>query len=296
MNHSPLLPPETLARLERLTLMSRRALAGQIQGERRSPKRGQSIEFADFRAYTRGDDFRRIDWNAYARLERLFLKLFVEEEDLTVHLLVDTSRSMDWGEPNKLRYARQAAAALGYIALHGLDRVTVTAFAPQQDAPAPALPALRGKANAPTLFAFLQHLPVSERTDLGPRLQRYALQAIHPGPLLLFSDLLDPTWQQGIHALSARGFEVTVLHLLAPQEYEPALRGDLNLRDIESGQHLELSLDAVTIRRYRQTLETWQREIAAFCQTRRALYLPVRSDLPLESLLFAHLTIHGLVK
>src|SRR5512137_536165 len=115
-----------LRQLERLALLYRRAAAGPLQGERRSPRRGQSVEFADFRPYAPGDDFRRIDWNAYARLERFFLKLFVEEEDLTVHLLVDASLSMDWGQPNKLHYALQAAGALGYIALAGLDRVTVT--------------------------------------------------------------------------------------------------------------------------------------------------------------------------
>ena len=115
LSFHPLFDEAFLYKLERLSILSRRAMAGQLQGERRSPKRGQSVEFADFRPYTPGDDFRRIDWNAYARLERFFLKLFVEEEDLTVHLLVDTSRSMDWGQPNKLWYAVRAAGALGYI-------------------------------------------------------------------------------------------------------------------------------------------------------------------------------------
>src|SRR5574338_410224 len=115
-----------LRRLERLALVARRASIGQTQGERRSQKRGQSVEFADFRPYVMGDDFRRIDWNAYARLERFFIKLFVEEEDLSVHLLVDTSRSMNWGQPNKLWYATRIAGALSYIALAGLDRVTIT--------------------------------------------------------------------------------------------------------------------------------------------------------------------------
>ena len=126
-----------LRRLEQLAILSRQALSGQMQGERRSAKRGQSVEFADFRPYALGDDFRRIDWNAYARLERFFIKLFVSEEDVTVHLLVDVSRSMDWGTPHKLDYALRAAGALGYVALVGLDRVTVTALghpAPQNGA------------------------------------------------------------------------------------------------------------------------------------------------------------------
>jgi len=119
-----LLEPKFLAQLDRLSLVSRRLRAGQIQGERRSPNRGGSVEFADFRTYAPGDDFRQIDWNAYARLERLFVKLFVAEEDLTVHLLLDASQSMAWGEPDKWRFGRRLAAALGYVALVGLDRVT----------------------------------------------------------------------------------------------------------------------------------------------------------------------------
>src|SRR5512137_563064 len=109
----PLFDEQFLRKLERLALLSRRVSAGQMQGERRSPKRGQSVEFSDFRPYVTGDDFRRIDWNAYARLERFFIKLFVEEEDLTVHILIDNSRSMDWGKPNKLEYAIQVGGALG---------------------------------------------------------------------------------------------------------------------------------------------------------------------------------------
>jgi uncharacterized protein (DUF58 family) len=132
----PLFGEAFLRKLERLAVMSRRAVTGQMQGERRSPKRGQSVEFADFRPYSMGDDFRRIDWNAYARLERFFIKLFVEEEDLTVHILVDASKSMDWGEPNKLQYAIRTAGALGYIAMVGLDRVTVKALrSPSNDLP-----------------------------------------------------------------------------------------------------------------------------------------------------------------
>src|SRR5512143_1454155 len=115
----PLLSPSFLATLDRLTLVSRRARMGKFKGERRSPRRGGSVEFADFRTYATGDDFRQIDWNAYARLERLFVKLFVAEEDLTVHLWLDASRSMAWGEPQKFHFARRLAAALGYVALVG---------------------------------------------------------------------------------------------------------------------------------------------------------------------------------
>jgi uncharacterized protein (DUF58 family) len=210
-----------LRKLERLAVLSRRAMAGQLQGERHSPKRGQSVEFADFRPYAPGDDFRRIDWNAYARLERFFIKLFVEEEDLTVHLLVDTSRSMDWGQPNKLWYAVRAAAALGYVTLAGLDRVTVTAFGRGEDNGSRYFPPRRGKQQASALFSFLQALAAGGRADLAPRLRAYAAAAVQPGPLLLFSDLMDDGWSDGLRALASRGFEVTVLHILAPDEVNP---------------------------------------------------------------------------
>ena len=150
---------EFLRRLENIALVARRASSGLTQGERRSTKRGQSVEFADFRSYVPGDDFRRIDWNAYGRLGRLFIKLFVEEEDLTVHILLDASRSMDWGQPNKLDYAVHVAGALGYIALVGLDRVTVTAIG--ENIPAANggyFSPHRGKNHALTLFQFLQSL------------------------------------------------------------------------------------------------------------------------------------------
>jgi uncharacterized protein (DUF58 family) len=137
----PLFDSAFLRKLDRLSLQTRRAMAGDMQGERRSPRRGSSVEFADFRPYVAGDDIRQIDWNMYARTERFFLKLMVAEEELTIHLLVDNTASMDWGEPNKLTYARRAAGAFGYIALSSLDRVTVTALAAGA---ARQLPGVRG--------------------------------------------------------------------------------------------------------------------------------------------------------
>jgi uncharacterized protein (DUF58 family) len=285
-----------LRKLERLAIMSRRATAGKLQGERRSTKRGQSVEFADFRPYAPGDDFRRIDWNAYARLERFFIKLFVEEEDLTVHLVVDTSRSMDWGQPNKLAYAIKAAAALGYIALAGLDRVTVRALGGKNNANGGYFPPHRGKNQAFALFSFLSSLDADGRTDLAPRLRSYAAAAGQPGPLLLFSDLLDEGWQDGLHAVAGRGFEVTVLHLLAPEEVEPELSGDLKLLDAETGAEVEITADYEMLARYKEGLADWQNEIRRFCGARGIHFAPVTTSLPFEELLFAWLRRQGVLK
>lgn len=282
-----------LHKLERLSILSRRAMAGQLQGERRSPKRGHSVEFADFRPYSPGDDFRRIDWNAYARLERFFLKLFVEEEDLTVHLLVDTSRSMDWGQPNKLWYALRVAGALGYIALANLDRVTVSAFSQQLGE---TFPPHRGKQQAMALFTFLQKLTPQTSTDLNTALRHYATTAPHTGPLLLISDLLDEGWREGLTTLAIRGFEITVLHLLSPDETDPPVSGDLKLLDVETGQEVEITADYDLLARYRQGLSNWQEELRAFCGGRGMNYVAVTTDLPFEELLFSFLRRRGVLR
>jgi len=308
-----------LRKLERLSILSRRAMAGQLQGERRSPKRGQSVEFADFRPYAPGDDFRRIDWNAYARLERFFIKLFVEEQDLTVHMLVDTSPSMDWGEPNKLRYAARATGALGYVALSGLDRVTVTALgraAPNAGNGA-YFPPRRGKQQAMALFAFLQALarPSSDPTrqpqparngghHLAPSLRAYAAASSRPGPLLLLSDLLDDGWADGLRALAARGFEVTVLHVLSPDEVDPGAASwlsaaptrDFKLLDLETEAEVEITADFGTLQRYREGLAAWREELRRFCGARGMHYVPVETSLPFEELLFALLRQRGVLR
>lgn len=289
---APLFDEAFLRSLDRLVLVSKRARAGQLKGERRSPKRGQSVEFADYRAYTPGDDFRQIDWNVYARLERIFLKLFVEEEDLTVHVVVDTSASMDWGQPNKLQHARRLAGALGYIALAGLDRVTVSSFGA-----APALfPAHRGKQAAHQLFAFLQGLAAAGGTNLAASLRRYAQGARNPGPLLLISDLFDPGWEEGLRALLARRFDVSVLHLLAPQEVRPELAGDLRLRDLERDSTVEVTVDTALLQRYAENLAAWQDELRHWCSARAVAYIPMQSSTPPEELVLTLLRRQGVVR
>lgn len=305
----PLFDEAFLRRLERLAILSRRAMAGQMQGERRSPKRGQSVEFADFRPYTPGDDVRRIDWNAYARLERFFLKLFVEEEDLTVHLLLDASRSMDWGQPNKLRYALRAAGALGYVALAGLDRATATVLAGTGNGPGRErehyFPPHRGKQQAHALFEFLSGVEAAGAADLGRALTRYAARSTQPGPLILLSDLFEagghapgpaPAWTAGLHALAARGYEVTLLHILSPDEVEPPLEGDLKLIDSETGAGVEVTADAGLLERYRRDLAAWQEKLGRFCGARGMHYVPLETTLPIEELLFAWLRQHGVLR
>ncbi len=288
-----LFEPAFLAKLDRLALITKRAVAGELQGERRSPKRGASVEFADFKPYVPGDDFRQIDWNLYARMERFFLKLFVAEEELTIHLLVDRSRSMDWGEPNKLWYAKRAAGAMGYIALSNLDRVALTAFGQDQEL---ALPPQRSKRGVAALFNFLTELQPGAATNFAAVCKRYAQTARNPGPLLLCSDLLDADWQAGLQSLLSRRFEITLLHVLAPQEITPELDGDLRLVDAEGGPPVDLTADVDLLQRYEQQLATWRTEVSDFCNGRGIAYVPIDTGTPLEDVLFNLLRRRGIVR
>lgn len=293
-----------LRRLERLALLYRRAAASQMQGERRSAQRGQSVEFSDFRPYAPGDDFRRIDWNAYARLERLFLKLFVEEQDLTVHILIDGSHSMDWGQPNKLAYAARLGGALGYIALASLDRVTVTALGLSGPAARRHLPLLRGKRSALSLFEFLQMLAGPDASATRSKspgapaaaLGAYAAATRQPGALLLLSDLMDDGWRPALNRLAGRGFEVSLLHILSPDELRPELDGDFRLIDSETDDGVELSANFDTLERYKQTLADWQSSWRSFCAARSMHYLPIETSQTLEELLFARLPQQGVLR
>ena len=289
----PLFDEAFLRQLDRLALIARRPVAGEMQGERRSPRRGLSVEFADFRPYVSGDDFRQIDWNLYARAEKFFLKLFVAEEELTIHLLLDTSRSMDWGNPNKLRYAKRVAGAVGYIALTNLDRVTLSASGQEREV---RMPAQRSRRGALPLFRFLQDLAPGGTANFGAICRRYARGARLPGPLLLCSDLMDAEWQEGLQALIAHKFEISVIHTLAPQEVAPELEGDIRLLDSEGGQPIDLTADIDLLRRYEESLQAWRSEIAAYCSGHGIAYVPVETNLPVEELLLSLLRRRGIVR
>jgi uncharacterized protein (DUF58 family) len=288
---------KTLRRLDRLALVASQVRAGQIKGERRSTKRGTSIEFADYRDYVRGDDLRRVDWNVYARLERPFIKLLEEEEDLAVHLLLDASRSMDYGaeDQNKLCYAQRLAAALAYIALAAGDRVTLTVLR-GADVAGQFGPA-RGRGHTLRLLQFLEELDADGMTALDAALRNYALAARRPGLAFLLSDLFSRAgYRDGLSQLQGRGYEVSVLHLLAPEEIDPPLAGDLRLIDAETGDGQDVTLDGGLRDLYRRRVAAWRDEIEAHCLKRRVNYVPVTTDLAWDELVLYHLRRRGLIK
>lgn len=278
-----ILDENTLRKIRRLRLVADLVRAGRFKGERRSRRRGASQEFADYRDYTPGDDLRRLDWNIYARLERPYIKLFEEEEDLAVYVLLDASRSMDWGEgpAHKFSYAVRLAAALGSIALSGGDAVWLLAPG------AAALPGGHGPwRGAQNNLPFLQALETTRPggiTDLERWLGSLPAAYPRPGLVFLLSDLLSPTpFETRLAQLQGRGYETAVLHLLSPQELHPALAGDLRLVDVETGQSLEVSADSDLRQRYARRLDDWREALRNTCRQRGIHYLPVDTATPWE--------------
>jgi uncharacterized protein (DUF58 family) len=276
-----------LRQLERLLLLMRSPVRGGLKGGRRSVKRGQSVEFADYREYTLGDDLRQLDWNVYARLERLFVKLFVEEEDVTVTLLLDASASMATGRPSKLVFAKRAAAALGYIGLASEDRITISALTGRTSR---RRAALRGSGRVFRLLADLSSIEAAQGpTDLLAATRHAAAQLHGRGVVVLLSDLLDPAADRVIRELAATGSELIVMHILSPDELEPALEGDLRLVDTETDDRVDITADLGTIDAYKARLADWKAGFADLAAKRRANYVDLASDVNLAELMFAEL-------
>jgi uncharacterized protein (DUF58 family) len=276
-----------LRQLERLQVLMRAPVRGGLKGGRRSVKRGQSVEFADFRDYSLGDDLRQLDWNVLARLEKLFIKLYVEEEDVTIHFLLDASMSMAAGLPAKLVFAKRAAAALGYIGLASEDRVAILALGGRAGR---RHVALRGAGRVFRLLSALSGIEAaSGPTDLLAAARHAGAQLSGRGVIVLLSDLLDPNADRVIRELAATGSELIVLHVLSPQELDPALEGDLRLVDVESGEGVDITADLATIDGYKARLAAWQEELAGLSARRRATYVPLSTLMPLTDLMFAEL-------
>ena len=282
-----LLSSEFLTQLERLALVSRRAFRGRTRGERKSPRKGMSVEFSDYRQYGVGDDLRYVDWNIYGRLDRLYLKLFVDEEDLCLHLLLDGSASMSFGEPSKLRYATRLAAALGFVGLVNLERVGVAVV---RDRMAEGWIPTRGRGKFLSLLDFAGRLHAGGPTELSEGLAAYALRSREAGVAVLISDLLDPAgYERGLKALLEHRFDVHVIHVLAPEEVDPTLAGDLRLTDSETGEVRDLTMDSEALGDYRQRLGDFLAHAEGFCRTNEIAYHRVTTDTPVEEMVLRQL-------
>jgi uncharacterized protein (DUF58 family) len=272
--------PEFLAQLERLSLLSRRTFRGSVKGERRSPRRGHSVEFADYRAYGHGDDLRYVDWNIYRRLDRLLLKVFTAEEEMNIYLLVDTSRSMAEGVPSKLDYAKKVAAALGYIGLKNLDRVGGASFSSRLQAP---LTLGRGRKQVLSLFRFLAHLSCAGETNLRAAIHSFTNLFPHPGFVVVVSDLFDPAgWRAALEELTAKRYQLLLIHVVDDGELRPKPWGDIALVDVEGGRERKFFLDADLVRRFQAEIDHYFKEIEAVCASRHIDYLRTTTQVPFD--------------
>jgi uncharacterized protein (DUF58 family) len=292
----PLLSPELLRSLEQLQMLAARKAKSSLKGERRSRARGLSVEFADHRNYTLGDDLRYLDWNLFGRLDRLFLKLYEEERELPLKVFLDASQSMAFGTPTKFDFARRVGAAAGYVALCGFDRVSVDVFpgvasaSPAATAARQALRSVRGKRSALSFFQRLSELECGGAADFNASLRRGAMEARQAGSAVVVSDFLDPGgYEDGLAALVSRGFQVHAVQILAPEELNPATFGDLRLVDAETGVEREVTFGKFRLSAYQKSVARYVQRLREFCKGRGVRFFSVASDSDLEDLLLKQL-------
>jgi Protein of unknown function DUF58 len=324
-----LVSSELISKLDPLDLRSRKVFFGKLKGERRSKKRGQSVEFADHRPYVSGDDLRHIDWNIFGRLDKLFLKLFLEEEDLSLHIVLDASASSDCGEPNKFLFMQKAAMALGYVGLVNLNRVACTSMggmvvspvavgAAAGEATGPGESAttsgrevgpsslhfvrdLRGKRRVHDLARFLISLSPGGGLDFRSAAERIALSRRGKGIMIIFSDFFfKEGYEQGLKLLVSRGYDVYCIQVLSPQEVDPAgpsgLLGDLRLKDVEDADIADVTVSAPLLKKYKANLAAYCSQLKEFCLRRDMNLITLRSDTPVETLVLDYLRKKGVIR
>jgi uncharacterized protein (DUF58 family) len=271
-----------LKTLEHLHMVARKVFAGNLRAERRTRKVGSGIEFADHRTYSRGDDFRYIDWNLYGRLDRLLLRVFEEEEDLHIYILVDVSDSMAIGTPPKLHYAMQVGAALSYVGLANLDRVSIIPFS---DRLIDRLPPSRGKNRIFRVFEFLRSVELGGQTQLAECMKQFVAQNKRRGLAVIISDFYDPDgFEQGINTLRYNKFEPFVLQVYDQKEANPSLHGDLTLVDCETGDTREVTVSRALLEAYKREHEKYCGELEQFCTSRAMPFFRTHTALPFDEL------------
>jgi uncharacterized protein (DUF58 family) len=280
-------------RLEYLALVSRRVFAGRTRAERRSRRAGAGVEFADYRSYYPGDDYRQIDWNVYGRIDRLMLRLFEQEEDLSVYLLLDCSGSMAFGSPRKLDYAKKLTAALAYVALNHLDRVSITAL---RDGAVDRLAPTRGKNRIFMVFDFLRPLPARGETHLSDSIGTFVAQNKRRGVAILISDLYDPAgFEQGINRLRYGRFEAHVIHVRDRSDAAPPLHGEVDIVDAETSESRQVTVTPRLLARYAQAHAAYVERVRTFCLRKRVGLSSIDTRTPVDEAMLRLLRHGGLV-
>lgn len=291
-----ILEPGFLRKLEALAIVAKKVQLGLSRGDRKSKRKGNSPEFADYRDYVQGDDLRFIDWNIFGRLDSLYLKLFMEQENLTVSLLIDSSQSMNYGTPSKLSFACQLAAAIGYIALVGYEKVIVETLSVDKEF-SHSIRLGSGKASAGRLFSFLESTVASGETNLENSCKSFAMRNKEKGVVILLSDFFDPSgYEEGLKKLVSTGSDIYAIQILAPEEIDPQVSGDLKLLDSETNSYTEISTSRDLLKRYKKNKDDFCDAIRKFCLARGLNYNLAPSDTPIEKITLEVLRKGGLFK
>jgi len=314
-----------IAKVGGLDVASRKVFSGKLKGERRSKKRGQSVEFADHRPYVTGDDTRHIDWNIFGRLDKLFLKMFLEEEDLALHVVIDASESSDCGEPSKFAFMQKAATALGYVGLVNLNRVAATyiggvsvnAGGGEGSPPSPsripegvaessrpteaglvrAIRDLRGRRRTHDLSRFMCSVRPGGPIDFRGACERIALTRRGKGIMVVFSDFFfKEGYEAGLRMLVGHGYDLFCIQVLSPQEIDPPITGDLRLKDVEDADLTEVTISAPLLKRYKANLAAYCDELRQFCSRRDINFMTIPSSTPIETLLLDYLRKRGMLR
>ena len=293
-NLAQLLDPGFMAKLDTLDVLSKKILHGKMQGQRKSKRRGQSVEFADHRPYVVGDDLRFVDWNIYARLEQLFLKLFLEEQDLTVHIAVDISASMDYGDPSKAKFAMKLAAALAYVSLVNNNRLTLSSF---NLGVVNQLKYMRGRRYLPNIAEFLLGAECEGMTDFDNACKQLAASQAGSGIMIIISDFFfKEGYESALKRLIGRQYDLYAIQVLSPQEFEPEMAGDLKLIDIEDDDVAEVTISNALLKYYKKNLSAYCNDLKEFCLKRGSSYVPARSSDSVELLVLNYLRRVRLLK
>ncbi len=289
-----MLSPEFLTKLEPFRIHCQQPFRGKFRGDRRSLNRGTGVEFADYRLYEHGDDLRYLDWNVYARLEKLFIKLFQADEELAISILIDTSRSMEFGDPTKLAYAKQIAAALGYIALANSDRVALYTLADRLFA---ALPPTYGKSQYLRFQKALAAVELGRATHLSECLTHFATSQPQAGVVIILSDFLDSAgYAKGINSLLGRGFVLILIHIQCLEEIDPPPHGEWRLEDAETGETKEITINEETIAHYRNRHKVFCEDLRGFCTKRGIGYVCISTDVSFESVILRDMQRAGFIQ
>lgn len=289
-----LLTPEFMHKLEQLEILSRKIFVGRMKGERRSKRKGESVEFADYRNYVVGDDLRFLDWNIYARLDQLLLKLFMEEEDLNVTILFDVSRSMDWGDPHKGLYVKRVAAALAYIGLVNYDRVSLYGYSSTLTH---EMRGVRGRRLMSQVIGFLEGIDYDGYSDFTAVAKRFAVRYSGKGVVLVLSDFMDKGgYEAGLRYLLGRDLDLYVIQLLSPEEIDPQITGDLKLRDIEDEDIAEVTISKPLLDKYKSNLQAFCQGLKNHCTRRGISYLFTSTRVPFDTLVLSYLRARGLLR